>query len=162
METLDFHERYSQTSCRSNLPQRIQSTEAVMVFSIHHTFTNYTNLRVFHCTGYHLGLSVRWRQLWRTWTVFRGTCRKRMALNHAGMCKSIHIKPINWYALALLTLPNSRMKWPWSTGRLANACQIVRIQTTNTLWHPVNQGIKVFYHEDKQKDLFQVVRLPKP
>ena len=43
VETLDFHERYSRTSCRSNFPHRIYSTEAVLVFLIHHTFMNYTN-----------------------------------------------------------------------------------------------------------------------
>ena len=41
---------------------------------------------------------------------------------------------------ALLKLPNLRMRWPWSTGPLANACQIVRIQITSTPWHPANQG----------------------
>ena len=55
-------------------------------------------------------------------------------------CQSVQIKPINWYALALLRLPNSRMRWPWSMGPLANACQIVRIQITSTPWHPVSLG----------------------
>ena len=32
-----------------------------------------------------LGLSVQWRQQWRSWTVFHGICHKRMALNHAGV-----------------------------------------------------------------------------
>ena len=32
------------------------------------------------------------------------------------------------------------MKWPWSMGPLVNACQIVRIQTISTPWHPVNLG----------------------
>ena len=41
---------------------------------------------------------------------------------------------------ALLKLPNSRMRWPWSMGPLVNACQIVRIQITSTLWHPVSLG----------------------
>ena len=38
------------------------------------------------------GLSVQWKQLWRSWTVFHGTCHKRMAPNHAGVKVSVWCK----------------------------------------------------------------------